>query len=143
MDRFWFKVDVQDDSVCWEWLAAKQEGYGVVGYNRKVWFAHRLAWVFTHEKDIPDGMVIRHTCDNPSCVNPAHLVLGTQQENCMDIIDRNRRVYVKGTDHHKSNLTEQEVSDIRSSTEPTKILSQKYDLHRSTIKRIRNFTSYR
>ena len=74
---------------CWIWTRSKNKGgYGSVSvkYSDKIYntTAHRLAWEWHHRTKIPNGMVIMHTCDNPSCVNPYHLKLGTQADNMAD-----------------------------------------------------------
>lgn len=82
--RFWEKVDQSDD--CWEWTACKRpDGYGLFywAHGHHMWPAHRAAWTI-HNGDIPRGAVVMHTCDNPGCVRPAHLRLGTQIENIKD-----------------------------------------------------------
>lgn len=69
---------------CWNWAGAKnQNGYGVVRLNYKLYKAHRVSWTHSHG-EIPDGMVVCHVCDNPSCINPEHLFIGTQSDNMRD-----------------------------------------------------------
>ena len=75
---------------CWLWTASTHEfGYGQIYFRRKVGRAHRLSY-FAFKGEIPAGMVIRHTCDQPYCVNPDHLVVGTQRDNIHDSIRSGR-----------------------------------------------------
>ena len=89
--RFWSKVQKTDS--CWLWIGGKdKDGYGLFQLNGKQWRSHRFS------KLISDGLdnslpVVMHTCDNPSCVNPAHLVNGTIQDNNLD-------KYLKGRHRH-------------------------------------------
>lgn len=80
-------------SGCWEWRGGRNEhGYGIVNLARRGLSAarvHRLMFERYHGV-IPDGNVIRHKCDNPPCVNPAHLETGTQHQNIMDMVERGR-----------------------------------------------------
>lgn len=88
MDRFWSKVDKSGD--CWVWTAAvSSKGYGRFKLNGKLVSPHRLAWEWANGP-IPDGLVVCHECDNPPCVNPAHLKLGTQSQNMLDCVSRGR-----------------------------------------------------
>lgn len=92
--RFWSKVDVNiDDRECWLWKGAKTgNGYGnfsVQELSSKV-PAHRVSYCLS-TGDYPDaGLVVRHKCDNPLCVNPRHLEIGTQADNMNDMIKRGR-----------------------------------------------------
>ena len=82
--RFWSKVRITEAADCWLWIAARHiKGYGAVKYNKRMWKAHRVAWELVNGP-IPESMLVLHHCDNPPCVNPKHLWLGTQQDNVAD-----------------------------------------------------------
>ena len=79
--RFWEKID--KNGKCWEWLGWKVKGYGRIKVNNIKTLAHRVSWNL-HYGDIPKGLYVLHKCDNPPCVNPKHLWLGTQLDNMRD-----------------------------------------------------------
>lgn len=90
IERFWQKVVVNKDG-CWGWTGCVAPGgYGRLWLQGKTVRANRFAYLFL-KGAIPDGLVVMHTCDNPPCCNPAHLVLGTDQENITDAIRKGRR----------------------------------------------------
>jgi hypothetical protein len=84
--RFWRKVDKTPEG-CWLWRGALTDtGHGACDFDGDSVRVHRLTWILARQRDIPEGLVIRHLmCDNKPCCNPAHVVGGTQGENVNDI----------------------------------------------------------
>jgi hypothetical protein len=88
MGSFWEKSKPNEETKCWDWKAARDTaGYGIHsirnGDHTVNWRAHRLSYRLVNGP-IPEGKVVYHKCDNPSCVNPNHLFLGTQEESFND-----------------------------------------------------------
>ena len=96
-ERFWNKVNRRGPDDCWEWTAASKSGkwrYGILGQPERgsaPELAHRVSWEL-HHGPIPDGMNVLHRCDNPPCVNPNHLFLGTLKDNTHDMLKKRRHV---------------------------------------------------
>lgn len=94
-ERFWKYVPKLHEKMCWEWTGGMDgAGYGTVsnGFGKSPLKAHRLSWEI-HFGAIPDGLMVCHACDNPSCVNPDHLLLGTQAANALDMSRKGRMNY--------------------------------------------------
>lgn len=78
------KYTIKKDSGCWEWKGAKTtSGYGRMKVNNQAWMAHRYSYTI-HKGDIGPGLLVLHSCDNPCCINPEHLSVGTQKDNMAD-----------------------------------------------------------
>lgn len=123
---------------CWPWLSYRDgQGYGKYGPNSS---AHRLAWRFTHG-DIPPGLCVCHSCDNPPCCNPAHLWLGTNAENSADKVakGRQRSGIVRGERNGQAKLAREDVLEIRTLRAAgitTTALAQRFGCSRRQIDRI-------
>lgn len=122
--RFWAKVDRSGADDCWTWTASRDgDGYGQFWNpeRRTMDLAHRYAFEQFVEALPPKpagqlgpiGPVVMHTCDNPSCVNPAHLVLGTQADNVHDCITKGRLPERSGERNGRAKLTAETVATIR------------------------------
>ena len=113
MQRFWDKVKKSTSSDCWEWTAARtQSGYGQIGIDGVVKYAHRFSWEL-HFDEIPDGLCVCHHCDNPGCVNPNHLFVGTIADNNRDMSVKGRQRGPSGEKSANSKLTKEDVLEIR------------------------------
>jgi hypothetical protein len=90
-ERFWAKVERLGPEVCWNWKASTSNyGYGAFWFRSRLKGAHVASWIMANGKEVPKGMEVLHSCDNPPCVNPAHLSLGTRTENMRQASARGR-----------------------------------------------------
>ena len=148
--RFWNKVAIGNSNDCWEWLSTDRgNGYGAMKVGDKLESAHRIAW-HLHNGEIPDGLLVCHTCDNRSCVNPLHLFVGTNADNMRDAYQKRRITlpdggkyqFRNGEENPNSKLTADDVLDIRASYEPGKItyrqIAERYDVDYTLIYQIVN-----
>jgi hypothetical protein len=151
-ERFFNRFERDYSTKCWNWTGLlSPKGYGKIsgvtldGTKVSGMLAHRVSWLL-HNGPIPEGegahgTVVMHICDNPRCVNPAHLRLGTQGDNVQDMVQKGRRkapVLPTGLDHWRSSFTDQADIDLICSTNgQTKELAAKFGVAESTIKRVR------
>lgn len=121
---------------CIEWNKGRnRKGYGVAYRDGRCWRAHRLAWVDAHGP-IPDGLLVLHRCDNPSCVNVDHLFLGTAADNTADMIAKDRAA--RGEAHGMAKLTEDDVRAIYAARgiRSHRAIAAEYGVSASTVQRI-------
>jgi hypothetical protein len=115
--RFWKYVDSEGDEGCWNWKGGKtSKGYGRFHLHGRSRYAHRVSWVIFNNRQIPENMEICHACDNPACVNPGHLWLGTHSENIQDSFDKGRvPAAPRGEQTGNNVLTNEHVKEIKAS----------------------------
>lgn len=112
-ERFWEKVSIAGPNDCWLWSAsAYLNGYGQFWTGSNLTPAHRYAYFLVHGP-IPPKMVVLHSCDNPRCCNPAHLSLGTQQDNVDDMLRKGRNNQAKGEKQRNAKFTTEKIRQIR------------------------------
>ena len=132
IDDYWKQVTKETSNNCWEWIGQKnKDGYGCFQMNKQWMHTHRWAMLF--EGHDPTGYVVMHKCDNPRCVNPEHLSLGTQADNIRDMHIKGR--YVKP----KSKLTDLDISNIRTSELSLSNISKTYNISICYASNIRNY----
>jgi hypothetical protein len=134
--RFWVKVTKGLPTDCWLWNGGTtghpKHDYGVWWYKGKHLTAHDVSYILTHG-DIPESMVICHTCDNPKCVNPNHLWAGTHKDNYEDMVAKKRQKYPS------SKLTSEKVVLLRQrfgTGESRTALAKEYGISREMLYRV-------
>lgn len=135
--RFLDKVAMCPMSGCWLWTgAASEKNYGRFGISAsKPIEAYRWAYL-AYVGEIPPGRYVCHSCDNPACVNPNHLFLGTPADNVADMVAKNRQA--KGERKFNAKLNESKVREIRASDLSDRKLAAIYEVDHKVINRIKN-----
>lgn len=158
-ERFFSRFIRDEETGCWNWIGTRNaKGYGTISGEvsgvryvqaGRHMLAHRVSWLI-HNGAIPigdgaHGTVVMHSCDNPACVNPQHLLLGSQSDNVKDMIAKGRKVSgtPTGVKHWNASIKDPEaIALIRSTERNTKALAEKFGVHVCTIKRIRSGKNY-
>jgi hypothetical protein len=138
-ERFWRNVHCPMHSECWLWLAyTNPRGYGMIGRGRRgegTILAHRLSWEI-HHGPIPDGLCVLHRCNNPPCVFPGHLFLGTRADNNRHASEC--RITPRGEAHWNSKLTEEQVRTIRAMPESQSKIAKLFGIGRIAVQNIKS-----
>ena len=132
-ERFCGKVEIGRLNECWEWQAQiNTYGYGVVrADNQKAQGAHREAYRLHYGDEIPEGMLIMHSCDNPACVNPLHLSIGTHKDNKADSCQKGRHTF--GNSHGNRKLNEDQAKQIIADPRPKEEIAAEYGVTVRTV----------
>lgn len=144
--RFEAKFARRGPDDCWEWHAAlTTKGYGQSKIRYQNFLAHRVAYVL-YKGPIPDGegfhgTCLLHRCDNPLCINPAHMFFGTAGENCTDMAAKDRSMF--GVRNSQAKLNDDKVRAIRRDPRPTEDIAPDYGVSSRTIRHIKNRDTWR
>lgn len=142
-DKHRDKIVFAGPDECWLWTASRNHnGYGRVRVRGKVRRTHREAYEDQNGEGSAGGLVVRHKCDMPACVNPDHLELGTVADNNRDMMERGRNAQPKGEAHGRAKLTDDDVRTIRavytpgSRTQGQFAIARRFGVNRSLIGQI-------
>jgi hypothetical protein len=142
-ERFKKRFIVDQETKCWNWIAAKSAaGYGQIGFNNRVIYAHRFSYELRYGS-INQGLCVCHKCDNPACVNPDHLFLGTHQENSSDASKKGRFNPKKGEDNPRSKLTKQIILLIRADHRSHRAIGKDYGISNRNVSSIKRRETWR
>lgn len=142
-ERFWRFVTKSDDNSCWNWTGQKINGYGRISLGLKSMSsdgAHRVSWKIHNKMEIPKGLFVMHRCDNPSCVNPNHLLIGTPKYNSDDMIAKGRKKIVipLGEKNGKSIINADLVRFIRGSDLSHAELARQLNVSSGCVRSVRS-----
>lgn len=148
-ERFWSKVDIKglnDPNACWNWLGSKDAaGYGFFKVDKKQYRAHRFSAALGGAP-LKEGEVVCHKCDNPSCVRPSHLFIGTQRDNIQDRCDKGRSYAPVGEMNPQAKLTYRSAREIRKEYARGGVsqrkLAEKHGVSKFAIRRVLIGASY-
>ena len=135
-------------SGCWVWRRrCNAGGYGLFEQRGKEWLAHRVAWEIANSRAVPDNLCVLHACDNPPCVRPSHLTLGTRGDNNRQAVARGRRDHIRyltGAAHQNTKLTAEQMDEIVRRYRENRIrnsqpkLAKEFGVTQATISRVVN-----
>ena len=143
-ERFASKYMPEPNSGCWLWCASvNAKGYGHFKWGAgDVRQAHRASWEL-HRGRVPDGQHVLHRCDNPACVNPEHLFVGSNDDNMADRIAKGRQTRLVGERNPRAILNERAVLAVRSSVEHEAVIAARLGVSRATVHAIRTGRNWR
>ena len=121
---------------CWLWVGLRdKDGYGLIRKKHRGLRAHRISYEL-FVAPIPAGLIVRHKCDTPRCVNPEHLEVGTAWDNAQDKVLRNRDSSLRGEEHPRSVFSTDQIVQIRSDKRLQKFIAADYKTTVSTVSKI-------
>ena len=130
---------------CWIWVRGAIHEYGQIQSNSYRYLAHRASYVL-FKGEIPEGMYVCHTCDNPACINPDHLWLGTNAENQIDSASKDRANARRGEMHGMSKLNQLDVDSIRllisDGNKSQEEIGRMFGVEQNTVSRIKTGTRW-
>jgi hypothetical protein len=146
-EKFWSKVNIKKEDECWIWIGAKEiSGYGYLKNTRTTSIkAHRLSYEL-HYGEIPDGLQVCHTCDNPACVNPKHLFLGTIADNMADRDKKGRQYDRRGIKNGRAKLSLENVEEIRKLRNEgwtQQSLADRFNISQNAISKVTRYKTYK
>jgi len=149
--RFGMSYEVDSETMCWNWKGFLNRGsnhqYASIRVDGKRVAAHRFSWEFYNKQKIPKDMIVMHKCDNPRCVNPMHLQIGTQQDNVKDMVLKNRqakgndfsnRKPAKGSKNGLAKLTELQAMEIFKDIRPQRKIGLQYGVSQTVVHNIKS-----
>jgi hypothetical protein len=145
--RFWSRVEVGNIDKCWNWRGIKdRRGYGRHENVFGSVLAHRTAYGMYNDGKLPKDLCVCHRCDNPSCVNPRHLFVGTPADNNADRDRKGRGRHRRGEDHTSAKLTNADATEIRrrrTAGEPLKALAAEFGICTASVGNIATGKSWK
>lgn len=141
LERFWAQVDAADPApgACWLWTGGRGGRYGLFRLGTRKVLVHRFVAGPVSGCALEPGQVVLHVCDNPLCVRPDHLRVGTQSDNVQDMLAKGRQRPARqmGERNGRARLTAEQATEIRVSTGPLARTAQRYGVSVSTVSLIR------
>ncbi len=147
-ERFWHRVEKGPTAdACWTWVGSRTPaGYGHLHIDGRPMYAHRFSWALNSGGPVPDDQCVLHRCDNPPCVRPDHLFVGTRGDNVRDAASKGRlwaqarpEDVPRGEQHAQAKLTEDIVRKIRervANGESQRAMSREYGVDRVAIRNV-------
>jgi hypothetical protein len=149
--RFSLSWELDSKTMCWNWLGFLNRGanrkYGSIKVDGKSVSAHRFSWEFYNDSKVPVGMIVMHKCDNPKCVNPIHLCIGTHKENMNDMTLKNRqakgndfvnRKPATGSKNGLAKLTELQAMEIFKDNRSQRKIASQYGVSQAVVHNIKS-----
>ncbi len=142
VERLDFYSMPEPNSGCQLWTGSTTDGYGRLRWRGKPRKAHRLSWE-AHYGPVPDGQLVCHKCDVPSCINPLHLWLGTNDDNMADMARKGRVVAARGEQNKRSKLTAEQVVAIRIAAGSQREIARQYGISQPQVGHIKRGQQWR